>query len=252
MKLLPIDFHSHIDPTIERSELVALDAVLFAATPSLAEAARAMIRHDNLTIWGVGCHPNLVRSQKAFELSTFVNLLDHTPFVSEIGLDGDSRVPLARQVEVLQEVLGALQSTPRIHSVHSYRATAEVLETLQQFSLRGSILHWWLGTPDETRQAVKVGCYFSVNASSARNRDLLASIPLARLLTETDHPSGDRFGRAARPGNVRDVEVAIAQAHSVTPDEVREHMWKNLDRLVSETGVERLLPKGLRVRLSAL
>ena len=45
------------------------------------------------------------------------------------------------------------------------------MEVLEAGSPPGIILHWWLGDAQQTRRAVDLGCYFSVNASSVRRKD---------------------------------------------------------------------------------
>ena len=115
------------------------------------------------------------------------------------------------QQTTLRAVLGVLQHAPRIASLHSYRATNVVLDELSARPVKGAVLHWWLGDAHETQRALELGCFFSVNASSVRRADLLDLIPPDRILTETDHPLGDRRGgRAARPGSVAAVEKALA------------------------------------------
>lgn len=251
--MLPIDFHCHIDPQISHDDMRDLEAVVFAATPSLSEARGALGRSDEFAVWGVGCHPGLVRSQRAFNQQLFSHMTDGSAFVSEVGLDGDSRVPLVKQVDVLGAVLEVLRDKNRIVSLHSYRASSEMLAALAVNPLPGMVLHWWLGSVEQTREAVAMGCYFSVNASSVRRREILDVIPSSRILTETDHPAGDRFaGRDARPGNVTAVERALSRHYGVDQREIREQMWRNLDHLVHDTAVGDLLPRGLRLRLSTL
>lgn len=74
----------------------------------------------------------------------------------------------------------------------SARATGLVVRQLHEFRPDAAILHWWLGSPEETEAAVEAGAYFSVNASQARSWESLRLVPLDRLLLETDHPFGDR------------------------------------------------------------
>lgn len=245
--LPPLDLHAHVDTSIDSADLDELDAVVFAVTRSLDEARTALTRDDEGTVWGVGCHPAVASSHNGFAIDAFSGLLDHFAFVGEIGLDGKARVPLARQQESLRQMLQALQSRPRIVSLHSAGATAAVLDALEATPVRGAILHWWLGTDTSTARAVDAGCFFSLNASSVeRHRRLLDNIPLDRLLTETDHPYGDRRTRPQRPGNVKPVEDAIASHHGMTPAQTRQIMWDNLHRLVQQTGSEPLLPSAVR------
>lgn len=246
-----LDLHAHVDPNIDPRELSRL-GVVFAATRSLDEADTATKRDDDHTIWGVGCHPGLVGAHKGFDIERFASLITRTAFVSEIGLDGKSRVPLATQQATLDSILAILQQAPRIASLHSYGATDHVIAALERRPIKGAILHWWLGDAGETRRAVEMGCFFSVNASCVRRTDLLNLIPLDSLLTETDHPFGDRrSGAAARPGLVTTIEEALARQHGTAAAAIRATMWANLARLVSETGCAQLLPRAVRRQLIA-
>ncbi|MHC6592743.1 TatD family hydrolase [Arthrobacter sp. C152] len=62
-------------------------------------------------------------------------------------------------------------------------------------------------------EMLKLGCYFSINYPMLRTLgSSLGQVPLNRILIETDHPTGDQFFvRARQPGNVRDVEWALAR-----------------------------------------
>jgi len=247
-----IDAHAHIETSVSERDLRDLGAVVLCATRSLAEADAALTRHDEQAVWGVGCHPGLVGAHKAFDRGRFAELVQRTAFVSEVGLDGGSRVPMGTQHDTLATVLGELQGSPRITSLHSYKATDLVIAALEAQPIRGAVLHWWLGDASQTRRAIDLGCFFSVNASSVRRTDLLAMIPLDRMLTETDHPFGDRRGgRNARPGFVTAVEETLARHHAMTSARIRAVMWENLASLTSETGCAALLPRAIRSQLTA-
>ena len=253
MRLLPpLDLHAHVDPEIEATELIALRATVFAVTRSLDEAEKALKRCDQNTIWGVGCHPSLVQAQMAFDPKRFQALAEITPYVGEIGLDATSRVPMDLQKQTLSRALCILQRNPRITSLHSYKATSEILNLVTDFPQPGLILHWWLGTARETNRALELGCYFSVNRSSVRRRDLLALIPLDRVLPETDHPYGDKGGGLRRPGEVGYVEAALAEVHGLGRAEIRRRTWGTLTSIAQETRTSSLFPGRIRCRLAAI
>lgn len=244
--------HAHIEADISASDLTDLGALVFAATRSLDEAERVLQRRDAWTVWGVGCHPGLVGAQKAFEVDRFAALSARTAYVSEVGLDGRSRVPMETQRTTLATVLTVLQTTPRITSIHSFAATDAVLDCLAEWRIHGAVLHWWLGDAVQTRRATDLGCFFSVNAAMLRQPDLVSPLPLDRVLPETDHPFGDRSGgRGRRPGRVDDVEQALARIHQLAPEEVRRITWRNLGELVRNTRCGMLLPRQVRVTLAA-
>jgi NAD(P)-dependent dehydrogenase (short-subunit alcohol dehydrogenase family) len=98
-------------------------------------------------------------------------------------------------VAVFDDVISVLGQTPRIVSVHSYRATRQVLNTIERHRPKGVVLHWWLGDEVETQAALDLGAYFSVNSAQATKWGALGLVPKTRLLFETDHPFGDRVER---------------------------------------------------------
>lgn len=246
-QLPPLDLHAHINPKTRPADLERLGAVVFAATRSLDEYESVRTRRDQVTIWGVGCHPGIAQAQQDFDATRFSSLLASTAFVSEIGLDGRSKVPIADQERVFASVLSALQRTPRVASIHSSGASSRVLGALERTPIKGAVLHWWRGNQAETLRAIELDCWFSINTAGMRHPADVSLIPLERILTETDHPSGDRTSTSPRqPGSVDDVEQALARIYSVDVQVVRGQVWTNLARLVGETSVEDLLPTAVR------
>lgn len=252
-RLPPIDLHAHIEADISASDLIELGALIFAATRSLDEAEQALRRSDPWTVWGVGCHPGLVGAQKSFDRDHFADLITRTAYVSEIGLDGKSRVPMDIQRTTFRAMLQVLQTTPRITSIHSFSATGDALDCLAAYPIDAAVLHWWLGDAEQTQRAVELGCFFSINAAMLLRPEVVSRLPLDRLLTETDHPFGDRSGgRDRRPGEVGDVERATARLHGLEPDEVRRILWRNFGKLTHRARCGGLLPRPVRVTLAAV
>lgn len=249
--LAPLDLHAHIEPSIATADVDALNAVVFCVTRSLDEAEAALQRDDKLAVWGVGCHPGLATALKLFSAGRFAELLERTCFAGELGLDG-GRPNQQRQRATLRAALEVLQANSRITSFHSAGATAELLDELTEAPISGAVLHWWLGDARDTARAVELGCYFSVNQAGVNRDDVLSRIPLQRLLTETDHPFGDKRSRPHRPGNVEFVEAAVARHHGLSPLECRRQLWTNLATLVQETRCGRLVPSALRHRLATV
>jgi TatD DNase family protein len=242
--------HAHIEPGIEPSELDRLGACVVAMTRSLEEYADVVSRNDRTVVWGVGIHPGLAKSLKSFSQDGFLAALASTPVVGEVGLDGSSKVPLARQQAVFEAVLGALEQSPRIVSVHSYRATSQVLDMVERHRPKGVVLHWWLGDEVETQAALDLGAYFSINAAQVKKWRALRLIPKERLLFETDHPFGDRTGSATRrPGNLSSIEGQVAELLGKSVKAVRQQAWQNFDRLASELELHDMFSHQFQVQM---
>ena len=127
----------------------------------------------------------------------------------------------------VRAILEVASDTPRRLSVHSHRATGLVARELREFRPHVAILHWWLGSPEETEAAVAAGAYFSVNASQARSWKSLRLVPADRLLLETVREGspnaatgrGDDGNDAESRGQARSKEAPRNHAaHPSRPD----------------------------------
>lgn len=248
-RLPPLDTHAHVDVAVPDQEFLALRAVVLIATRSLSEHSGTLGRGDPLAVWGVGIHPGVPAAAAEFNDRVLRQRLRQTPLLSEIGLERRSRVPRPEQQRAFAAALDAHDDTACIASVHSSGRTAEVIEMLEGHRCSSVILHWWRGSPEETRAAVELGCYFSFNQRDTRQGSVLGLIPAERILTETDHPYGDRDNPTARPGATASIEHRINPAH---PETVRPVVWSNFRRLIETAGVlERLPTKIAGLALSA-
>jgi TatD DNase family protein len=241
--LPPLDMHAHIEIDVSARTLENLGAVVFAVTRSLKEFRDVLHRQDAVTVWGLGCHPGVAEAQRDFNESEFSKLMQRTAYIGEIGLDGSSSVTMCQQTEVLLAILTAVAASPRLISVHSSRATGQILDTIEQTNVHGAVLHWWRGSKAETQRALDLDCLFSVNQQMDPLRLKLAGVPITSLLPETDHPSGNRRGDAPRqPGHTLDVERSISAAYGLELSTVRDIFWSTFSGHVSALGVTNLLP----------
>ena len=244
----PLDTHAHIDTTVDPRQLLSLRAVIFAATRTLAEFEQTLTRDDAVTVWGVGAHPGVPDAHADFTASRFAEAITRTPLVSEVGLDGRSAVPMATQRTTFEAVVSQLSLTPRLVSIHSTAATRHVIATLRQHPIPGVLLHWWRGTPDETAEAIELGCHFSINTAERSRPAVLGRVPTERILTETDHPHGPRTG-AKRPGHTVPVEQMMAEAGIADP---RNTAWRSLATLIQTASIDaQLFPTRLRTVIAA-
>lgn len=250
LPLPPLDAHAHVAPNVPAADLTSLQASVFAVTPSLSEWWRAARRTDELTAWGLGCHPAIVAEVESFAPSAFSEALDSAALVGEVGLDARRGAAITIQREVFKEVLEMLTERPRLVSIHSVGASSQVLDALERYPQAGAILHWWRGTTAETDRALEIGCFFSLNAAEATRPKVIDRIPPDRVLTETDFPHTQRHDPAAdRPGVVETVERALGRAWALDEWGVRRRIWANLDILLKRTESTPRMPLGIRKAL---
>jgi TatD DNase family protein len=196
-------------------------------------------------------------------------MLDQYPHaaIGEIGLDrwildrarpndprlaGLRRASLAEQIEVFtwQLTEAAERNLPvTIHCIDAWGALAEVLRA-GPVPARGFLLHAYGGSADLAKEFAQLGAYFSFNgyflhARQGAKRDVFASLPLDRLLVETDAPAmplpveaqthslpGLADGNPINhPGNIGAVYVGLAGLRNMPLQELETVVGANFRRL---------------------
>jgi TatD DNase family protein len=218
-------------------------------TVSLEEASHAIIRNDQTILWGIGCHPGEVDAQQRFEERTFRDLIKRTPIVGEIGLDRRSEVPFDAQLKTFRTILSIVADNPRLVSIHSNHATAEVLDELDKRPIPAAVLHWWSASNSRTKAAVQLGCYFSINPAIAEHSRFSKYVPIDHILLETDHGYDD--SPAEIPTKIESTERMVAAKYLVDSASMRHMVWGNLKNVMERINATDQLADSLRHFLEA-
>lgn len=241
-----VDFHCHLDLYPDHEALIAECDDAQVATLAVTTTPKAWPRNRELAARsthvrvGLGLHPQVV-AERADEVSLVERLLSETRYVGEIGLDAGPRFykSFADQERVFRRILRACsEQGGKVLTIHSVRAVSKVLDCLERDLAqdRGRVvLHWFTGSGAEARRAIAMGCYFSINAEmlrSERHRTLVSSLPLDRLLTETDGPFVETEGRPVRPRDVASTVASLAAIRALSPDDMATQVLNNLTRLL--------------------
>jgi TatD DNase family protein len=251
MKPALVDFHCHLDlyPSLESAVNEAEEAGIY--TLAVTTTPKAWPRNYELTCHsrhiraGLGLHPQLV-AERHDEIALWESYLPQTRYVGEVGLDAGPQYyrSFDLQKQVFERILKqCAKAGGKILSVHSVRAATPVLDLIETClppSKGHVVLHWFTGSKVEARRAAELGCYFSVNAAmltKEKGRDLVATLPLERLLTETDGPFTQIDGRPTRPADVESAIGVLANLCQFTPDVMAMAVETNLRALLNAAGV---------------
>jgi TatD DNase family protein len=161
--------------------------------PEVLQLARA----HSWVIPSLGLHPWFVPERGPDWLKTLRELLDqHRCAIGEIGLDRWIENPdLPAQEEVFQAQLALAAERNLPVTIHCLKAWGRLLEILQKSKLPncGFLLHSYGGSAEMIKSFADLGAYFSISGYFAherksRQREAFRSVPLDRLLIETDAP----------------------------------------------------------------
>ena len=242
-----VDFHCHLDLYPDFEALVrecdeeGIYTLAVTTTPLAWARNNEVASRTRHVRAALGLHPQLVARRRP-DLALWKDLLPAARYVGEVGLDaGPAHFrSLDAQREVFREILLACsRAGGKVLSVHSVRATAPVLDMVEEHLDRDRcqvVLHWFSGSRADFRRAVGLGCRFSVNAQmmrSARTVSIIAQeVPACRILTETDGPFSERDGRPSRPADVGEAVTILSEAYGIPAARMATTVLSNLRALV--------------------
>jgi TatD DNase family protein len=198
--------------------------------------------------WGVpvsaGLHPHEARlfSDAFCDELRGLALERRIVAIGEAGLDfhydysprAAQREAFRRQVRLAREV-----GLPVI--VHTREADLETLEILEGEGSKevGGVIHCFTGGVELARRALELGFYVSFSGivtfpRTELIRDVARSVPMERLLVETDAPflaPVPYRGRRNEPAFVLEVARFVAQLRGITLEEVGSAVSQNFARL---------------------
>jgi len=187
--------------------------------------------------------------------------------VGEIGIDrwmldraqpddprlvGLRRAPLDEQLEVFVWQLELAAAQDRAASIHCIDAWGALFDTLRSAKrpAQGFLLHAYAGPPEMVKPFANLGAYFSFNGSyldpkRANQRETFKTVPIDRLLIETDAPAmplrseSNRYELPAQPdgtivnhpANIAAVYTGLAAFLERPLDQLAQHVAQNFQTL---------------------
>lgn len=240
-----IDLHCHLDlfpePFVvsEHCRRQKIYVLAVTTTPSAWPQSRKLSQPGDRIRVALGLHPQLAHERK-HELDLFEELLPHTRYVGEIGLDGGLELAphQADQKYVFDRILSACAKPGgKIMSIHSRRAARPVIDAIAAHNDAGTfVLHWFSGSNDELKHAINRGCWFSVGPSmlqSKKGQALASAMPRDRILTETDGPFATNGVTPLMPWNAAEAEVMLAHIWKLPVADTQLLLQSNLRTLVT-------------------
>ena len=245
-----VDSHCHLDSlegdlseALQRAADAGVAALITIGTdlPASREAVRLASVHDQVFAT-VGIHPHDAEDFDDEVGDEIARLAEGSRVVAvgEVGLDfyRDHATPEAQHRAFAAQIeLAKRLAKPLV--LHIRDAFDQVISQLREAGPPETLIfHCFSGGAPQAAVALEMGGYVSfagnVSYRSAENlREAARSVPLERLLVETDSPylaPVPHRGRPNEPRNVIDVGAALAAATSRTVEEIAEATTANARR----------------------
>jgi TatD DNase family protein len=254
--ILVIDTHAHLDDpkfaddvadVVARAAAARLELIVTIGTD--VETSRRNVELAErfpLLRCAVGIQPNHVSEVRSRDWEAIAELAKQPKCVAigETGLDRYwDRAPFPLQEEYFARHLGLSRETEKPIVIHCREAEADVVRMLRaEFDSRGPIagvMHSFTGDEATAKSCLDMGLYISfagmVTYKNAENlRQVAATIPLARLLVETDSPylaPVPHRGKRNEPAYVVYTAECLAKVKGVSLEEVDRHTTVNAREL---------------------
>ena len=181
---------------------------------------------------GTGVHPEEALSIKPGDYDQIAEwlTLDKVKVLGEIGLDYyHENAPRELQQEVFIRQLDVARQMHMPVSIHDRDAHGDMMAILKKEGrgIEGSI-HCFSGSWEMAKELLKMGWFLGVDGpltfkNAAKLPDIIAKVPLDRLLLETDSPylaPVPKRGRRNEPAFVRFIAEKVAQIRGISLEEV--------------------------------
>ena len=240
------DSHVHLDrygdddvvAMLERARVAGVGRLLTVGTDRRSSlAALSLAAQHAGVLAAVGIHPRRVAEIEGPEHVLWsLAMLGGVAAIGEVGLDADGP-DIEEQLYFLEACLD-LADEMRLPLVLHVVGPPNVHDpALQQLVTRApveAVVHYFVGDAELARRYLDVGCDISVGKPATRPqhaalREAVATIPLERLLLETDtYPMP---GRTTEPRDLVSVCTAVAKLQGVPSALVAERTVANFERL---------------------
>ena len=247
------DTHAHMDDRAfdaDREELIRslpVQGVGLVMNPgcNLASSRNvdALSRQYDFLYAAVGSHPDAADEVDEAVLEEYRALCKHNPkikAIGEIGLDYHYEdIPRETQLKAFraQMALAAELDLPVI--VHEREAHADGMAVVDEFPAVKGVFHCYSGSAEMAAELVKRGWYIGFTGvltfkNARKALEVAASIPLDRLVLETDCPymAPEPFrGKRNHPGYLYRMAERLAELRGLSVEEIHRITTENGKKL---------------------
>ncbi len=249
-----IDSHCHLDHEpllsdlnniIQRSKDVGIKKLLTISTSiDSFSKIKQLIQKDDIIYGTVGIHPHESENNVLTSSQLAQNFNDNEKIIGigETGLDfyyNNSNIE--KQISSFKEHIEASIETKSPLIVHSRNAENETYEILNSYKNNNLkiLMHCFTGSKQFAKKLLLLNSYFSASGiitfkNAADLRDTFKSLPLEKILIETDSPflaPVPNRGKKNEPSFINFTAAKLAEIKEISKSKIIEITTNNFNQL---------------------
>ncbi len=253
-----IDSHCHLDfedfdedreAVLTRAKQAGVDLMVTIST-KITEAQKiiSLAETNDALVCSVGIHPHEAGREPETSAAQLVALAEHEKVVGigETGLDyfyeHSPRDAQKRNFRAHIEACRESKLPLIVHARDADEDTADILEDEMKVGEYPGLIHCFTAGPDLARRALDIGFYISISGiatfkNATELRETIKSVPLERLLVETDAPflaPVPHRGKRNEPSFVADTAAMLAEIKGVGAAEIADITTQNFFNLFTK------------------
>jgi TatD DNase family protein len=240
------DYAGKVDDVVARARAAGVGVCVSIGTELKRFPGVRAVAESHPNVWcSVGVHPHESEKELLDDAAALIAEAAHPKVVGigETGLDYYyEHSPRAPQQKNFRSHIAAARTTGLPVIVHTRDADDDTIDILRDEMAKGAftgLIHCFTGTQRLADASLELGLYISVSGiatfkNSAALRDVIKSVPLDRLLVETDAPflaPVPHRGKTNEPAFVVHTANMLAELKGVTPDTLATATTDNFFRL---------------------
>ncbi len=246
-----IDSHAHLnDPAfredlpevVTRAHNAGVHTIINVGYDLESSRVAVELAESYSGLWAVvGLHPHGARlwTEEIRDSVKELSLHSKVLAIGEAGLDYHyDNSPRDVQRSVFREQLALAKELGLPVVIHSREATKDTLEIVGEYPEVPCLLHCYSGSLETAQVYETMGHYFSFGGpmtfkNAHKLRDIVAGIPLNRILLETDCPyltPHPHRGKRNEPAHLTLVAEKLAEIHNCTLEDVVKQTAENTRR----------------------
>ncbi|PJK30159.1 TatD family hydrolase [Minwuia thermotolerans] len=253
-----VDSHCHLDYLARDGDLadVLTRARNAGVSPMLTistklrefDQVRAIAEAEPDVFCSVGAHPHEAGTEPDTTTAQLVELAAHPKAIGigETGLDYFyEHSPRQVQRDVFRAHIGAARETGLPLIVHTRDAEDDTIAIVEEEMGKGAwpgLIHCFSGSQRLADRMLAAGLYISISGivtfrKAEELRDVVRSVPLERLLVETDSPylaPVPKRGKRNEPAFTAHTAAAVAELKGISPEALADATTANFRRLFAK------------------